>query len=571
MTFIPDTILRAICWTLLHSLWQGLIFAIVAGIVLVLTKKASSSLRYTLLCCGMILFLAISGYTFYRQLHIPATETLTTVNMPPITEGAATETTAPVTPAHMTSHTLSNGIDSLVQYFNAHASLVVVIWFIIFLARFVQVLSGVVYAQRVRHYQTSAVPLEWQQRLSHLLDRLQITRPVSLLQSGLAKVPMVVGWLKPVILVPVGMLTHISPEQVESILLHELAHIRRQDYIFNLVQHVVDTLFFFNPALLWVSSLIRTERENCCDDIAIHQTNSRRRLIEALVSFHEYRKSAQPYALALTGKNNSVVKRVERIVYRKNHSLNAGERLLLMGGLMILSVAFITIDSSRRDASASSALRPATHNLTTAPLPSLPATTHITPAGNRTKPAPASFATSPKSRPDTTIKNTAKDSTRSTKDETPQEESSSELVGGLQSLGYHNVSVDELIRCSEHGITPGFIAELRKLGYKDISLDKAIELVDHGVNAEFINSLHKLGYTDFSLDMAVRLVDHGVNAEFISNIRQLGFASISLEKAIRLVDHGVTSDFIVSWKNKTGKLFELDDYIKLRDSGIDPS
>jgi bla regulator protein blaR1 len=542
MTFIPDTILRAICWTLLHSLWQGLIFAIVAGIVLVLTKKASSSLRYTLLCCGMMLFLAVSGYTFYRQLHTPATETPTTVNTSLISGSSATETTAPVTPAHMISHTLSNGIDSLVQYFNAHASLVVVIWFIIFLARFVQVLSGVVYAQRVRHYQTSDVPLEWQQRLSHLLNRLQITRPVSLLQSGLAKVPMVVGWLKPVILVPVGMLTHISPEQVESILLHELAHIRRQDYIFNLVQHVVDTLFFFNPALLWVSSLIRTERENCCDDIAIHQTNSRRRLIEALVSFHEYRKSAQPYALALTGKNNSVVKRVERIVYRKNHSLNAGERLLLMGGLMILSVAFITIDSSRRDASASSALRPATHTLTTAPLPSLPATTHITPAGNRTKPAPALFATSPKSRPDTTIKNTAKDSTRSTKDETPEEESSSELVGGLQSLGYHNVSVDELIRCSEHGVTPGFIAELRKLGYKDISLDKAIELVDHGVSAEFI-----------------------------SNIRQLGFASISLEKAIKLVDHGVTSDFIVSWKNKTGKLFELNDYIKLRDSGIDPS
>jgi len=559
MTFIPDTILRAICWTLLHSLWQGLIFAIVAGIVLVLTKKASSSLRYNLLCCGMMLFLAVSGYTFYRQLRTPATETPTAGNLPAVTGGWTTTATTPAITTG-TSHTLRNGVDSLVQYFNAHASLVVVIWFIIFLARFVQVLSGVVYAQRIRHYQTSAAPSEWQQRLTLLLHRLQITRPVSLLQSGLVKVPIVVGWLKPVILVPIGMLAHISPEQVESILLHELAHIRRQDYVFNLVQHAVDTLFFFNPALLWVSSLIRSERENCCDDMAIRQTNSRRRLIEALVSFHEYRQSAQPYALSLTGKNNGVVRRVERIVYRKNHSLNAGERLLLMGGLMTLSVAFITIDGSRRDATTSSVRPAATHIRMSAIPPPAPATTHpASSSGKGTlKPSPMSVSTPSLSQPDTTHPGTAEDD-------------SPDLLDELHSLGYQDISVDQLIRCKEHGVTGEFIADLRKLGYKTFSPDKAVELVDHGVSTEFINSLHHMGYTDISLDMAVRLVDHGVTTDFIGSIRKLGFAGISLEKAIRLVDHGVTSDFIVSWKNKTGNLFELDDYIKLRDSGIDPS
>jgi beta-lactamase regulating signal transducer with metallopeptidase domain len=557
MTFIPDTILRAICWTLLHSLWQGLIFAIVAGIVLVLTKKASASLRYNLLCFGMILFLAVSGYTFYHQLHIPAaTEARTTgSNLPATTGGWTTTATTPALTTG-TSHMLRNGIDSLVQYFNTHASLVVVIWFIVFLARFVQVLSGVVYTQRIRHYQTSEAPSEWQERLTLLLHRLQITRPVSLLQSALVKVPMVVGWLKPVILVPAGMLAHISPEQVESILLHELAHIRRQDYVFNLVQHVVDTLFFFNPALLWISSLIRTERENCCDDIAIHQTNSRRRLIEALVSFHEYRQSAQPYALLLTGKNNRIVRRVERIVYRKNHSLNAGEKLLLMSGLMTLSVAFITIDSSRKDTSASS-VRPAPTHIQK---PAAPATTHPAPSSGKgtLKPAPITVSTPPVLQSDTTHPGLA-------------EEDSSDLLDELRALGYHDISVDQLIRCKEHGVTGEFIADLRKLGYKTFSPEKAVELVDHGVSTEFINSLHHMGYTDISLDMAVRLVDHGVSTEFISNIRKLGFDSLSLEKAIKLADHGVTSNFIASWKSKTGKLFDLDDYIKLADSGIDPS
>jgi hypothetical protein len=353
------------------------------------------------------------------------------------------------------------------------------------------------------------------------------------------------------------MLTHISPEQVESILLHELAHIRRQDYVFNLVQHVVDTLFFFNPALLWISSLIRTERENCCDDIAIRQTNSRRRLIEALVSFHEYRQSAQPYALSLTGKNNRVVRRVERIVHRKNHSLNAGERLLLMCGLMTLSVAFITIDGSRQDSSTSAVPPAATHVQVPSTPPSAPATIH--PSGKGIpKPTSIPAMASLQPQPDTTHPGTAEDH-------------SPDLLDELQSLGYHDIGVDQLIRCKEHGVTGEFIADLRKLGYKTFSLDKAVELVDHGVSAEFINNLHHMGYTDVSLDMAVRLVDHGVTTDFIGNIRKLGFAGINLEKAIKLADHGVTSDFIVSWKNKTGKLFELDDYIKLADSGIDPS
>src|ERR1700761_1842140 len=69
MNMIPDNILRAVCWTLLHSLWQGLIFAIIAGTIMVLTKKASSTLRYNLLCCGMLLFLAGWNYTFYLQLQ----------------------------------------------------------------------------------------------------------------------------------------------------------------------------------------------------------------------------------------------------------------------------------------------------------------------------------------------------------------------------------------------------------------------------------------------------------------------------------------------------------------------
>jgi beta-lactamase regulating signal transducer with metallopeptidase domain len=573
MNMIPDNILRAVCWTLLHSLWQGLIFAIIAGTIMVLTKKASSALRYNLLCCGMLLFLAVGSYTFYLQLHTdggtnasanagPVASQLNTVKptLQNVPQAVQTAPGAGVTPG--ATHTVKTFIDSLVAYFDTHAALVVVVWFILFLARFVKLLSGLVYAQRIRHYQTNLAPEEWQQRLKQLLDKVRISRPVSLLESALIKVPVVVGVLKPVILVPIGMLAHLPADQIESILLHELAHIRRRDYLFNLVQHIVDTVFFFNPALIWISSLIRTERENCCDDVAIRETQSRRQLIEALVSFHEYRQRAGQFAVAFPGdKENQVVKRVKRIVHKKNHSLNAGERVVLMGSLLILSAAFVTINTATIPKKPAATTIPTT--TTTAPVPKKQAERQLpqpVPSGTqRPNPAPSMVKSI-----DTTIKGQKKDP------EQPAQPVKSDSGEGFSYLGYQNLSLDKLIELKEHGVTADYILSFKKMGYNNISPDQAIELRDHGVTVEFIRELQGMGYQPVSLDQSRELKDHGVTAGFISRLNELGFSHISLDQAKELVDHGVKAEYILACKKRFGKLFELNDYIKLRDANINP-
>ena len=542
MSFFPETIIRALCWTLLHSLWQGLILAIVAGAVMLLTKRAPSSTRYGLLGLLVIGFLAVSGYTFFRELGSPGTAT-----PPLVLHTAPVNGTPGVSPVSADDQpTQPGGMEQLVQYFNTHASIVVVIWFIVFLARFVKLLSGVVYAQRVRHYKTGPVPAEWQDRLTALVQRLKITRPVRLLQSALINVPVAVGWLKPVILVPVGMLAQLSADQVESILLHELAHISRRDYLFNLVQNLVDTLFFFNPALLWVSSLIRTERENCCDDVAIRETRSRRQLIEALVSFHQYQQTTRNYVVGFAGGKNGMVKRVERIVHKRNHSLNAGERLLLMGGVLVLCGAFITINGGRaaepvRAAESVRAAEPARVQTVVQPQTEVKTTARVmNPVVMYKK------RTVPVIQADTSKPDTARLATLTKAD------------------------IDLLIRARDHGVTPEYIAELRQLGYA-VSLEQAIRLMDHGVNAEFIRDIQKEGYSQISLDMAVDLIDHGVSAAFIHQVKAEGFPNLTLKEAVKLVDHGVNIGFIRDWKKKTGSQLDLSDYIKLRDAGIDPS
>ena len=601
---IPDIILRALCWTLLHSLWQGLILAVLAGTILVLTKKGSSSLRYNLLCCGMILFLAGSAATFYLQLK--AADNDAAVSNPIVSAGPTTTNKVipgphgsiqdpggkAISAAPLPSTPIIRGaIDSLVEYFNAHAAVVVLVWFIVFLARWVRLLSGLVYAQRIRYYQTRPVPTEWQERLNQLLHKLRISRPVVLLESALIKVPVVVGFLKPAVLVPIGMLAHLPADQVESILLHELAHIRRRDYLFNLVQHMVDTLFFFNPALVWISSLIRTERENCCDDIAIRETRSRRQLIEALVSFHEYRQRENEFAVAFAGdKENQLVKRVKRIVHKTNHSLNAGERAVLMAGLLILSAAFITVNHSH-----AVAFQKKTNSAATVSPDAKSA------AGENRKASAVSPETN--STADTTIREIKKEAVSHPKAapaETVREETrpaepadttgvnylgyrnlpldkliemkehgvTAEYILGFRKMGYTDISPDEAIELRDHGVTVEFIREFQNLGFKDISLRTAQNLRDHGVTVEYINSLIQLGYKPVSLDQATELRDHGVTTGFVTRLNDLGFTHIPLEKAQELVDHGVTADYIAGCKKRFGKLFELNDYIKLRDAGI---
>ncbi len=113
-----------------------------------------------------------------------------------------------------------------------------------------------------------ATDSQWIGRFTRLKTQLGILYPVRLVFSTTAKVPMVIGWLKPVVLIPAGLVTGLTSAQLEAILAHELTHIRRHDYLINLVQNVLETVFFYHPAVAWVSSRIRIEREHCCDDAA---------------------------------------------------------------------------------------------------------------------------------------------------------------------------------------------------------------------------------------------------------------------------------------------------------------
>jgi bla regulator protein BlaR1 len=334
MSTIADKIVPAFGWMLIHSLWEGLLFAIIAGTVLMLAKKAGAALRYNIVLVLFAAFVVTCAFTFILELDRASATALKPLI--PGGDGA-------LVPALFFGniHSIKQLVKIFTDYFAANEPLVVMVWFVFFLFKSVKMYACLVYNQQIRNRQVVEPSAFWQQKASIFAEKLQLKRAVKLLQSGYIKMPVVVGHLKPVILIPIGLMASLPVEQVEAILLHELAHIRRNDYFVNFLQNIAEAVFFFNPGLLWISSLLREERENCCDDIALAQTQNKVGFVQALISFKEHELYGSAYAVAFPGKKNYLLRRVSRIIGNKNMAFGFGERIFLVGSIIIFSV-FVT-------------------------------------------------------------------------------------------------------------------------------------------------------------------------------------------------------------------------------------
>src|SRR5262249_48188807 len=154
---------------------------------------------------------------------------------------------------------------------------------------------------RLRTRGVCTAPDHWQDRLVRAAVRLSISKPITLLESVLVQVPVVIGQMRPVIIFPIGLLAGLPADQVELILMHELAHVRRWDYIVNMLQTLIESVMFYNPAVWWISKAIRTEREHCCDDMVVAATQNAHAYATALTALEQTRQSRVELALASTG------------------------------------------------------------------------------------------------------------------------------------------------------------------------------------------------------------------------------------------------------------------------------
>jgi GWxTD domain-containing protein len=287
---------KALGLTLAHFVWEGAAIGLVLAAVL---RRAGrrATIRYTLACLAMAAMVVSFGLTLaHFRPAAPAGQAVALRSLS-AAGGAGAAPTVPAEPAA--------GLAERLVW-------VVPFWAAGVLIFYLHGIGGWIVARRLRRTGVTPAPGDWQARLGRLRQRLRVSRPVALMESCLAEAPVVIGFFRPVILLPIGLLTGLGAQQVEAILIHELAHVRRCDYLVSLLQKFVEGLLFYHPAVWWVSGVIRAERENCCDDVVVAVLGDAHGYAATLATLEEIRWSAREPALAATGGN--LMRRVRRLL-----------------------------------------------------------------------------------------------------------------------------------------------------------------------------------------------------------------------------------------------------------------
>jgi GWxTD domain-containing protein len=331
--FVASPVSGAIGWTILHSLWQGAVCAALLAVVIL--AIGSPRIRYAAACAVMLVMLVAFSLTLAHFLPEGRTNSL------------AFKTVAPLW------HSVSGEADSTPWYSNIALAVpwFAPVWFFGVLLIYARALASCFLVQRLRRRGVCSPQPHWQSELARLKDRLRVSRPVQLLESSLGEVPLVFGYFRPLILTPAGLLSGLPPSQVEAILLHELAHIRRNDYLINILQRLAEGLLFYHPAAWWISSVIRAERENCCDDMVVTVTAKPEEYARTLAALEQHRFSGRQPAVAITG--GRLMKRIHRLLYPKTQNaawapLLAAAMLLTAG---VVSLAAWESSSGRHESS----------------------------------------------------------------------------------------------------------------------------------------------------------------------------------------------------------------------------
>jgi beta-lactamase regulating signal transducer with metallopeptidase domain len=332
--------MHAIYWMLIHSLWQGVLAAVLAGAIITGTRKQPAMLRYRLLAADLLLFLLAAGFTFCYEIgQGPGANERAGVIRNWRSPEIPTLAGVSVDGVNATGR-LSVYAERISDYLNAHAAVVVAIWLSCLFVQLVRLMGGIYGLHRIRSGGIKPGK-HWKEELVVLAGRLGIKKSVVLLESARVQVPATIGFFKPVILVPLGMLMQLPADQVQTILLHELAHIRRGDYLTNVLLHITTAVFFFNPGIRWLNALIRREREACCDDMVLAHANDSGVYFDALVAFKVYMsgRPAPSYAMALGRERNRLLGRIRRMLTKENKTLNNMEKTILSFSLAAVITA----------------------------------------------------------------------------------------------------------------------------------------------------------------------------------------------------------------------------------------
>jgi bla regulator protein blaR1 len=586
---------------LLHFVWQGALVALAYAAADRGLKRrgASSNARYALACAALAAMMILPAATFVRaarrapqaQLHAAIGEAF-----------AAAPAVAP------DANTAAAGATSRVAVPPAWREWLLGIWLAGVAALSLRFIAGCAGVARLARRVSEETDATVSAAFSRLRRRLGVSASVRLMRSAAIEVPAAFGVLKPIVLLPVAALTGLDARQVEALLAHELAHVKRHDYLVNLVQSVTETLLFYHPAVWWVSGRVRVERENACDDLAVAVTGDARMYARALVGLEELRAGSRRLAVAATG--GKLRGRVARLFPASSsssmlsaaadaRSRRAAGGLALCALVLVGASAWVGPDASRdvlgeasasprpeappvppRPAAPAAAPLPAARvpaaRVPAAPVPAVSAASFVSPV-----PAPAASPSSPAAPPAAPAAVAAAAAPPAPPvPPAPAEPLSDDdlsllmsrgvtpgFVRGLSDLGYSRASVSDLVALRIHGVSAQDVAEFQKI-FGRISLERCVALKIHGASPAWIREMAAAFGGKISPDQATSLRIHGVSTDLLARFRDAGYPSLSVDQALSVRIHGVDPSQAAALAGD-GSRPSLDELVSARIHGVD--
>ena len=556
MTNVDATVVDALGWALVHFLWQGALVAAMLAVLDLAARGASARLRYALAATALAVMATLPAVTFtvVRARHAA----------PPRPPAAIAGDTAVVRASAGDAGRLAAS-DAAAPGLRARIAPalpeVVGLWLAGVAVLSIRYLGG---WRLVRRMSRSGRPLgdaNLAARLDRLRRRMRVSRPVLLLESALVEVPTVVGWLRPAILVPAATLAGLSPEQLEAVLAHELAHVRRLDYLAGLLQGAVETLLFYHPAVWWVSHRMRVEREMCCDDEAVAACGDPVGYARALADLETLRPAPPRLALAVTG--GSLFDRVSRLVMAPAPPASRGPRGL--AGLVALATlalagSGLSLRASTAMSEAQDQARPAKRSSPATAASASPKRARVGTAARPTALAPevaAEGAASPRHVPMERLIELASAGV------TP------DYVDGMIAAGYPSLSWEQLIALRSQGVGPDYVRGLRESGYTALTPDQLIALRSQGVGPDYVRGLAAEKLAHLSLSDLLQLRSQGVSPEYVRALREAGFEGLSVTDLLGARSHGVSPEDAAALKAMGYTDLTVGRLVALRSQGVD--
>ncbi len=576
--------MEALGWTLVHFCWQAAVIALIYRAGDLVLVKPKSNIRYVLSLTALLSMFAASVVTLgYEELRLAQEKVLLRASSPAATVGAQLSGTPLIGAESSSLPVLSRNLDPSLNLSRAMPWLDS-LWLLGVLGLSVRTAGGWWLMQRVRRSGLVSVPESVRESFARLSARLGITRRIDLRICERISGPLAMGIVRALVVLPVSALTSLSAEQLEVVLAHELAHIRRADYLWNMIQTMIETLFFFHPAVWWVSGRLRHQRELCCDDVALECCSDPLVYATALLCLEEQRGSRFHLAMALDGhqSGSDLRTRIARILGETTQGRREIGPFSVLGVCAMVGLSFLPLPhvfASRGpqaqqpeltlNAAIVSTASPPPKVYASGSLQALPQVSIKTgrivsdAAATVAKVAVEATAIAP-----TSVRFVlGQAASGATESSTRKAASKSDYIDQMRAAGY-DVDLDRYVAMKIQGVTPEYARSMGAIGLGKPSADDLIAMKIHGVEPDSIAAMRASGLETTSFQDLISYKIFNVSPEFIAGMKAAGFSPIPPKKLVELRIHGVSPEFAKATKQQFQEV-TLDQLLQLRIFRID--